>query len=461
MDKNQEIASSILNAVGGKENVTFVTHCMTRLRFNLKDESLVNEDEIKAIKGIMGTAKSGGQFQIIVGQNVPKVYKFVCEIGGFKAEDAIEENLDAPKGKVTLKSIGSSALDYLAGTMSQLIPAMIAAAMFKTVSVLFGPDMLKLFTVESDMYILCDFLYDSFFYFLPVFLGYAAAKKLNVSVMVGMLLGTMIIAPDFVALVGVKESFSIYGVLSVPVANYGQTILPVILGVWIMSYVEKGFKKIIPDVLSTVFVPFLTVLVMVPVMFGVCAPAGSFLGNIFGSFLIAFGDFGGFLAVAVVAALWEFLVMSGMHGVLIMFAIGSMMTTGYDAFILTAAMVATWAAFGMALGAFIKIKNKEDKGLALGYFISGILGGVTEPALFGVGFKYKKPFIALIVGGFAGGLYAGILGVTTHLLGATNFLSLLGFVAGGTSNMIHGTIASLIGMFATATLTYVLSDFEE
>ena len=177
MEKNQQIAASVLELVGGKENISFVTHCMTRLRLNLKDESIVDDEKVKKIKGVLGVAHSGGQYQIIIGQNVPKVYKAVCETGGFQQEAAIEENLDQPKEKLTLKTIGSNIMNYMSGAMTQLIPGMIAAAMFKTVLVVLGPDMLNLIGVESDAYILLDFVYDAFFYFLPVFLGYTAAKN--------------------------------------------------------------------------------------------------------------------------------------------------------------------------------------------------------------------------------------------------------------------------------------------
>ncbi len=150
MEKNQQIAASVLELVGGKENISFVTHCMTRLRLNLKDESIVDDEKVKKIKGVLGIAHSGGQYQIIIGQNVPKVYKAVCETGGFQQEAAIEENLDQPKEKLTLKTIGSNIMNYMSGAMTQLIGVMIGAAMFKTVLVLIGPDMLKL-AVERDL----------------------------------------------------------------------------------------------------------------------------------------------------------------------------------------------------------------------------------------------------------------------------------------------------------------------
>ncbi len=461
MDKNQQIAAELFELVGGRENITFVTHCMTRLRFNLKDESLADDSKVKNVRGVMGIAHSGGQYQLIVGQNVPKVYKAVCELGGFAQEGAIDENLDAPKEKLTLKKIGSDIMNYLSGSMTQLIGPMIAAAMFKTLLVVLGPDMLNVVSAESDASILFNGIYNAFFYFLPVYLGYSAAKKLNCSVPLGMMMGTILLAPDFVNLIGTKESITVYGLLSAPVQSYAQSVLPVLLAVYLMSIVEKFFKRIIPDVLSTVFVPTLTLAVMVPLLFCVCGPIGGYIGGILSSALISFGGFGGFIAVAVVAALWEFMVMTGMHSVLVMFAITTLMQTGRDSFVLVAAVLATWAAYGMALGAFFRQKNKEEKAESLGYFISGILGGVTEPALFGIGMRFKRPFIALMIGGFIGGLYAGLTHVAIYVMGSSNFLTVLGFVAGGNANLINGIIASLLAMFSTAVITYMLGGFAE
>lgn len=452
-NKNAQIAAEVLAAVGGKENVVSVTHCMTRLRFNLKDMSLPDAEKIKAIKGVIGVVESGGQFQIIVGQNVPKVYDALCEQGGLAKLESINENLDAPKEKLTLKSIGGKIMNYLAGCMTPLIPVMLAAAMFKTVLVLFGPDMLNLFAAESSTYILMDLLYDAFYYFLPIYVGYAAAKKLGVDAGLGLFAGSVLVVPDLVALAGV-EGFTVYGI-PCTVNNYSQSILPIMLTMPVLWVVYKFFKKIVPDALSTIFAPFLTMVVMVPVELCALAPVGTVVGNWLGDALLAFGNVGGFVAVAVVAASWEFLVMTGMHGPMLMFAITCMMTNGYDNFVLVAGGCATWAAFGLALGAFLRLKNKEEKSLSLSYFVAGILGGVTEPVLYGIGFKYKRPFIALALGGAVGGLYAGITGVTTYVMGATNFLSLTAFVAGGTANLINGTICNVLSMVAAAAFTYL------
>ena len=171
--------------------------------------------------------------------------------------------------------------------------------------------------------------------------------------------------------------------------------------------------------------------------------------------MIAFGDYGGFVAVALVAGLWQLLVVSGMHTVLITFAMVNAMSYGSDAFVMPAASCATYAAFGMALGAFLRIRNKEEKSMAGGCFVSGILGGVTEPAMFGIGLKYKKPLIALMIGGAAGGLYAGVMHVGVYTRSVSNFLGFLAYLAGGTSNFVNGIIASVIAFSVAAVCTYL------
>lgn len=458
---NKKIAADVLAAVGGKENVSMVTHCMTRLRFNLKDTSIPKEDEIKNIPGVAGVMVAGGQYQVIIGQNVPKVYAEVCKLGGFASKSAIDEDLDKPKEKLTLKKIGNNIMNYLSGSMTQLIPVMIAAGMFKTILVILGPDMLKLIDTNSDTYILLDFLYDAFYYFLPVYLGQAAAKRLGANGMLGIMLGCILLVPDFVALNGTVETLKIYNLFPAPVADYSQSLLPVLLGVWIMSYVEKFFKKIVPTTLSTIFTPFLTMAIMVPVMFCVCAPLGSYAGTIIGNALIVFQAKGGFLATAVVGGLYAFIVMTGMHGVILAAALTTFFTLGYEDFIITAGCVANCTAWGIAFGAFLKLKLKQNRALAFGYFISGILGGITEPSLYGIGIKYKKPLIALAAGGFLGSLYLGITHVKCYMLGATNFLSVLGFVAGGTANTVNYIISCVIGFAVATILTYVLGGFGE
>ncbi|MGT2925446.1 glucose PTS transporter subunit IIA [Streptococcus caviae] len=445
------IAQQILNGIGGSTNITNVTHCMTRLRFNLKDENLANDEKIKAIDGVIGVNKQSGQYQIIIGQTVDKIFAAFTELAGFTVTETTNSSEKA-KEKLTFKMAFTKVLDYLSGSMTPLIPAMITAAMFKTIQVVVGPDLLNIVSSKSDLYLLCGFLYSAFFYFLPIFLGFTAAKKLGVNQVMGLYIGALLVVPELIQLDG--KAFMIYGFIPTTIHNYSQTVIPAVLSVWIMSYVERGFKKIIPAVLSTIFVPFLTMLVMTPLILTLLAPIGNILGTWIGDGLIAFGNVGGFLAVAVVAALWELLVMTGMHMVLITFALTGLMTNGVDNFVMVAAVLATWATFGLAFGAALRIKDKEEKALTFGYVVSGIVGGVTEPTIYGVMLKYKRTIVTLAIGGGLAGVYAGLTQVGLYVAGASNFLSVVGYFAGGTNNIINGFIATVIAFFGTALLTY-------
>ncbi len=461
MDRNQKIAADVLAAVGGKENVAGVQHCMTRLRFKLKDDTIPQDEEIKKLDGVLGVVRSGGQYQVIIGQNVPKVYKAVCEDGGFAVAEAVQENPDGEKEKLTLKKIGGNMMNYLSGCFVPLIPVFITAALFRTISIILGPVMLNLITAESDLYVMCDFIYDAGFYFMPVFLGYTAAKKIGASPVLGMMIGTSLIAPDFVAMVGARESIHIFGLIPAPVAGYGQTVLPVVIAVFFLYYVEKFFKKIVPEMLSTVFAPFLTMVIMVPITFCFAAPVGSWIGTALGNALFWFGDHGGFIAVAIITAVYQFLVLVGMHNVIGVLAITVMLEQGVEFCCRPAACIANFACYGIALGAFLRMRKKEEKGLALGYFVTGMFGGVSEPTMFGIGIRYKRPFIGMAIGGFIGGLYAGITHVGCYTFSSPGFLGVVAFINGGTANMVNGTIACVLATVTAAIATYILGGFEE
>lgn len=298
-------------------------HCVTRLRLIVKDKGLVQDDQIKSINGVVGAQWLGDQYQIIIGTEVEQLYPVICAAAGLKEEAAIAENLDSGKKGFSLKKIGDSILGYLLPAMTGIIPIMMAACMCKTIAVLLGPGMLNWIAAESDLAIVLDFMYDAFFYFIPMFLGYSAARVLNITPIYGIYLGALIMAPDFMALVGVRDSLSIFGIPA-PVASYASSFLPVILGVWIMYYVLKLLNRIIPDLLKTIFVPLLAVVIMAPIMFVVCAPLGTYIGNVVGNFFIAMSQSNvivSTLAAVALAVLMPYMVLTGMHGALVNFAI--------------------------------------------------------------------------------------------------------------------------------------------
>ena len=342
----------------------------------------------------------------------------------------------------------------MAGSLTPLIPILIGAAMFKTVLSILGPDVLGVINAKDHIYILFDMVYNAGFYFLPIYLGYSCAKKLNTNIALGMFMGGILIAPAFVEMATKGTSFTVFGIPTV-VYDYSQSVVPMLLSVWVLSHVETFFKKWIPDALSTIFVPFLTMLVMLPLSLSLLAPMGGYISQYISKGLIAFGNVGGFIAIAVIAALWEFLVMSGMHVILVVTLLNVIMTTGQENVIGPAALCATAAASGIALGAFFKLKDKKEKSLSMGYFVSGVIGGVTEPSLYGVGMRYKKPLLTMAIGAGIGGLYTGITHATLYSFGATNFLMVLNYSGSKLSNLINGSIGCLIALFSSAILTYL------
>lgn len=450
-EKFMKLAEEVLKEVGDKENIINVTHCATRLRFNLKDETIPKDETIKGMKGVLGVIRAGGQLQIIIGQDVSKVYDEFCNVSGLQNNSVVNE-ADKPKEKITIKSFLNGILDALSGSLVPAIPVITASAFFKMLAAILGPTMLNLISEQNDFYVLATFVGDAGFYFFPVIIGYTSAKKFKASPIMGILLGAIMLHPTFTGLVG--KAFSVYGI-PCSVQNYGSTILPIILSVWVMSYVEKFFHKHLPSALRSVFAPAFTIAVMLPITLCVLGPAGSFLGNYIGNGIIAIGAVTGFLGVAIIGATFEFLVISGMHMILITFLFQIFATAGHENFVAVGMAAATYAVAGMCLGAALRIKNSEQKSLSFGFLISLLVGGITEPGLYGVGIRYKKPLLGLISGGFAGGLYMGILHVGHYtLIPSTNLVGLLAFTGNGVGNLVNGIIGCIISVIVSAVVTY-------
>lgn len=463
MADNAQTAKEVLAAVGGKENVTNLIHCITRLRFSLKDESIPVVDDIKKIPGVIGAQWSGGQFQVIIGQNVTKVYDETLKLGvGGGGSIDVNEG-DAKKFEWTPKNVRNAILNYLSKSMVALIPLMMACAMFRTIASVMGPTMLGIWAEDSEIYNLFNnWLYNAGFYFLPIILGWSAAKQLGCSQVLGMMMGGVLLAPELQEIVASAAetgitTMSIYGIPA-PVASYATTVLPIMLCMPVLAQVEKFFKKVLPDVLSTVFEPFLTMLVMVPVALCALAPIGSWLGDIIGNFMFALGNSGGVvtvLAIALIAASWEFLVMTGMHQVLITLGIAALAQNGFDTCVFIGGMTASAACWGMSLGAFLRLHERDERSTMLGFFISGLIGGITEPTLYGCGFKYPRTFIGLAAGGFVGGVIAAIAGVKVYVIGNASILSLIAaYAAGGTTNLVMGAGAGIIAAIVAAAMVY-------
>lgn len=457
----KEMARQIIQDIGGSGNVVSVTHCMTRLRFNLKDMSIPQDETIKQIAGVLGVARSGGQYQIIIGQTVNEVYDAVVAAGNLNQSAPVNEQITEDLGtkKWTWKSVGNTILNKIAGSLTPLIPMLIAASMFKMLVAVLGPTMLNVISVKSDLYQLFSLVGDAGFYFFPVAIGYTAAKQFAASPILGIFLGAIMLDPGLVKIVAAGKPFTVYGI-PMHLTNYGSTVVPILLSVWIMSYIERFFNQKIPASLRTIFAPTLTIAVMLPLSLCVLGPLGGFLGKYVSKAIISFGQLGGIAAiigVGLIGALWEIIVMTGMHLVLISAMITIVAQTGHDNFIMLGSIAASMAVAGMSLGASLRIKDKQEKSLAFSYFIANFIGGVTEPGLYGLAIKYRRPFLGMMIGGFAGGIYAAITHVSAYVVvPVANFMCLSGYVGGSTANLINGVISGAIALIVAAIATYMI-----
>ena len=450
------LAQELIEKVGGPSNVTQVTHCMTRLRFNVKDNSKVDGEAIKGTKGVIGYVYNGGQHQIIIGQTVDKVYDTVCEVGGFAKSAAVDENLDKPKEKLTAKGVFNAILNYASGSLTPLIPLIISAAMIRTIETLLGPGMLNVISAESDLYKVLDFTYNAGFYFLPVFMGYNSAKSLKTNPFIGMLLGAILIHPTLISVVGSGTPFKVFG-LPMTAVNYTSNVLAPFLVVLAMKYILSFFEKVLPKAISGILAPLFTVLIMLPLGLCVFGPIGYYIGVVLTGIFTWLHKYLGPVATGLISGLWYFLVALGMHGPVVMTAIVNFATNGYDDLILVSSC-GSFAIYAAAIVALIKIKEKNERETIGSGLLSIYMAGVSEPIIFGLLLKYRKAALYYFIGGFCGGFYAGL----THVK-ITNFGSnLIPFLvyAGEKSNMVNGIISCLI-CFVVALVLALIFGFDE
>lgn len=458
MANNKQIAADVLEAVGGKSNVSFVTHCMTRLRFTLKDRTVPDAAAVEKLNGVLGAQESGGQFQVIIGQNVPKVYDELCALGGFSKQAAIDENLDGTQAELSLASIGKGIMNYLAGSMTPMIPVLLAAGLFKTIGVVLGPTMLGVMAADSDLVRFMDMIYNAAFYFMPIYLGFNASRQIGLTPILGAFLGGMLIEPTFVSLAAEGTPLSVYGFLPCVPGAYAQTVLPILLTIPVAYAIERIMRKHLPDALQTVFSPFLTLGITLPVSLCLLAPMGSWLGNGLADVFEFLGTSGGIISIisgGLLAAAWVPMVITGMHMALIGIAQVAFLQAGFDPFIFVAINISLWPVFATQIATFLRLKLRDEKSACAGYLVAQLIGGVGEPFIYGMDFRYPKLFLCSMAGSFVSGAIALALGVTAYVAGLpSNLLSMLTFVGGGTENLLFACIAAAVGFAVSFAATW-------
>ncbi len=412
MGKYGELAKEVVKQVGGKENVISLTHCITRLRFKLKDESKANDEVLKNMSGVVTVMKSGGQYQVVIGNHVPEVYADVMPLLGLEEGSANRED-DTPKG-----SLFNQAIDVISGIFQPILGIMAACGMVKGLNALFVA--LGLYTDAGGGYLILNAIGDGLFHFMPLFLGYTAAKKFNLKPMIGLVIGAIMCYPtvqNSTLSAGTEALYTLFSgtmfesavyteFFGIPLIamDYTGTVIPVIFVVYFASKCEKFFSKFIPDLVKFFFVPMLTLFVAIPVGFLVIGPVATFGSAIIAEVVISVRNFSPMLAGAIVGLTWQILVIFGLHWGFIPVYINNIMTNGYDN-VMMPFFACTFATSAVVLAIFFKTKNKQLKEMAFPNFISGIFG-VTEPAIYGILLPLKKPFIiSCIAGGIGGGFY--------------------------------------------------------
>ncbi|MDT2499281.1 beta-glucoside-specific PTS transporter subunit IIABC [Enterococcus avium] len=452
MGKYHDLAEKIIANVGGKENINSVTHCITRLRFKLKDEGKANEDVLKNMDGVVTIMKSGGQFQVVIGNHVPLVYADVLEVAGITGE-ATEE--DAEKGNIFNRLI-----DLISGCFQPFLGALTACGMLKGFNALFL--YLKLYEAGSGTDLFLTAAGDCIFYFMPVAIGLTAARKFKVADFTGIAIGMAMVYPTIQASAlgtgkpimtlfanTILESPVFIKVFGLPIIanNYTSSVVPVILVIWFASIIQRLAKRIIPEMVQTFLVPMFTILISVFFGFLIIGPIITFLTNILGSGFTALYEFSPILMSVTVGFFWQVLVIFGLHWSLIPLAMINLSTLGFDT-ILAASFSASFAQTAVVLAMFFKLKDKKLKELAIPAVISGIFG-VTEPAIYGLTLPKKKPFVISMIGAAIGGLITGLLGAKSFImggLGAFGFVNHIDTASNDISSMVTQFIAVGVAM---------------
>lgn len=474
--KYDGLARIIIQNVGGKSNIISVAHCITRLRFKLKDESKANKEVLESTDGVIKVMQAGGQYQVVIGNQVNDVYDAVLEVGHLAAAGAVDEEGNAVEetsggGK---KSPVSLLIDVISGTLQPTLGVMAATGIIKGLLALF--DFLGLIPAASGTYQVWYAVADGFFYFMPIVLGYTAAKKFKVNEFIGMAIGIALCYPAMVnstagtvlgtVFTGTAFEMSYYltffGIpVIMPASGYTSSVVPIILAVAIAAPLEHWLKKVIPDVIKLFVVPFVTLIVMVPLTYLVIGPIAGILCSILSLFFNAIYSIpvvGGLIGGVLIGAFWQVLVIFGLHWSLVPLAMINYSLLGYD-FILSPYFCVSFAQTFVVLAIVLKTKDEKLKKIAIPAFISGIFG-VTEPAIYGVTLPKKTPFIYSCIAGAIGGAFTGLMRTRSYSIGGLGLFGLPSFIdttgVMGLTNMIYILIAILIASVAGFAMTYVL-----
>lgn len=446
--KYKDLNENIIKLIGGKENIKSVAHCVTRLRFTLNDRSIAQTEEIKKLKGVIDVVSNDVAYQIIIGTHVVDVYnEFMSMIGLSSSESSIKS--ERKKGIRGIKGIFNSIFVVVSETMTSVIEVLLAAGILASILALLN--MSGILQSDSPTYQILDTLRSATFHFLPVLIAIASAKRLNVNPYIAVVLAVTLLSSSIDGV----EGLSLFGI-NLQSTTYANSFIPILLGVWAMGIIIEGLKKILPKALHYFLVPVLSLIITLSVTLTVFGSIGMWIGdglNYACMFLI--DTLGNWSVVALYAALQPLLIVFGAANFTMPISLNSVTTLGYDPIFMGAATISDIAVCGAMFGYFLKTRNKEQKQL-FGTVSFSALMGVTEPSVFGVFMKYRRPFVAVMIGGGIGGLIAGLAQVKTYGM-VWGLAALPTYLVGGeVSNFTFMIISVVVSFVAATAASYLL-----
>ena len=443
-------ADTLVQAMGGKDNITRVFHCMTRLRFYVKDKNKIDEARIKKLPEISGVNWHQDQFQVIAGNEVNEMYAELVKMG------VPNDDTDSSVQSAQKKGIGSAIIDSITGCMTPMIPALTAAGMIKVVLTLLTT--FNLVSDTSSTYQVISFIGDAAFYFMPFLIAANAAKVFNVNQSLALIIAGVFLHPNFTAMIESGDPITFFSIPVTP-TTYSYSVIPVILMVWIMSYIVKLVDKITPRIVKLILHPTLVILISAPIAIIVVGPLGGIIGDGLAVAIDFLSAKLGFIIVGILSAAFPFIVMTGMHHALTPIGLNAV-ATGGDTLIFVSQVCSNVAQGGASLAVAVKSKDKNMKQLASASGISALMG-ITEPALYGVTLKLKRPVVAAAIAAGIGGIVGGLLQVTIYI--AQNcLLAIPAFIGDkGMTNFFYGLLMIAVSFAGSFILTIVFGFKDE
>lgn len=447
MMKYEAMNQAIIKGVGGPGNVKSVVHCATRLRFVLNDESKADDDAVKNIPGILQLVKKAGQYQLVIGNNVEDVYNELADM-----LDLDNQATTADSGKDN-RNLFDKVIGTITGSIAPAIPLLAGAGMGKVLLLILT--LTGVLSDKSQTYQMLNLIFDTGYFFMPAFIGFSAAKIFKTNQYLGAFMGLVTVNPNWTALIAAAKPVSFIGI-PVQLVSYSATLITAILSVWMMSYIEKFVKKITPGMIKVFAEPMLIMLITAPLTFIVLGPIANLISMGIAAVSMFLYEHAGFIAIPLLAAAYPWLVSIGIHKALSPISIQLVATQGFDPIIRVVALCSNMSQAAASLAVGLKTKNKQLRALALSSTVTAYLGGITEPAMFGVNLKLKKPMYGAMIGGAIAGLFAGFMKMKAFIYVTPGLLSLPMWVS-KTENFVVLAIATIvIASIATFVATWLI-----